>query len=191
MGFDGISLLSNLQALGLEAIGEFMLHPETGALTKLTTLYLDATAVYIYDKGFMDISLNWQSLLALQRLSVLSYFPCDESMFGLAELKHLDTEQFVEAAPLDLVSRDCLVTLKQRLNCRLLQPNNCLQQSSRIKAWFFGHVGDSYTSKTTRLETLVPEQCGLCMHIHPTADWPVLFRTSMSQGTRKHVSHWP
>ncbi|KAL3135837.1 hypothetical protein ABBQ32_007396 [Trebouxia sp. C0010 RCD-2024] len=117
--FAGISSLSNLQALGLESLGNFMLHPEIGALTKLTTLYLCAAGFDTDDKAFVDISLNWKSLLALQRLSVLSYLTCDESVFGLAELEHLDTVDFVEAAPLDSVSRNCLATLKQRLNCRL------------------------------------------------------------------------
>lgn len=85
--FAGISLLGNLQALGLEAVGNFMLHPEIGALTKLTKLYLDATEVYTHGKGCIDISLDWKSLPALQRLSVLSYFICDESVFGLVELR--------------------------------------------------------------------------------------------------------
>ena len=123
VNFAGISLLSNLQALGLEAVGDFDVHPEVGDLTKLTKLYLDANTYTGYgDKGCIYFSLSWESLLALQSLSVLSYFACDESVYGLAELEHLDSVNFVEAEPVDSVSHDCLAILKQRLNCRTLKP---------------------------------------------------------------------
>lgn len=111
----GISTLTSLEALSLTAFGLFKLNQEVSALTRLTRLHLDAQEYSdCHGDGFIDISLNWTSLQALQELHVMSHFTCDESVLGLAELEQLDIEDFLGAALAAGYSLEFLAILAQQ-----------------------------------------------------------------------------
>ena len=111
----GISMLASLEHLTLSTSSSFRVGQEFEALTKLTWLCICGTSTGLNAaEAYVDLSLNWEPLQALQVLWVLSRFSCDERLLTLAALQNLRDAHFSEAQPVNSSVTALLATLQHR-----------------------------------------------------------------------------